>query len=173
MRGVEALLTFEVQESSLYPGYYASRSGVVYRREGGALVPRTQSRLLNRYLIVYVPTDDGRRIPRYVHRIVASAFIPNPLGYPCVLHADGTRDNNHASNLSWGTHKQNIADAIRGGTFPLGAKRWNAKLEAEDVLSIRSRGAAGESDEALAREYGVSRSHVHSIRSRRIWRHLP
>ena len=34
-----------------------------------------------------------------VHRLVAQAFIPNPLR--CVKHIDGNKLNNHVTNLKW------------------------------------------------------------------------
>jgi len=43
-----------------------------------------------------------------VHRIVATAFIPNPNKLPEVNHKDETRDNNHVGNLEWCTRKYNI-----------------------------------------------------------------
>lgn len=36
-----------------------------------------------------------------VHRLVASAFIPNPSGLPYVNHKDNNPKNNDASNLEW------------------------------------------------------------------------
>lgn len=36
-----------------------------------------------------------------VHRIVASVFVPNPLGYSIVNHKDRNPANNVASNLEW------------------------------------------------------------------------
>lgn len=41
------------------------------------------------------------------HRIVASAFIPNPFGYKTVNHKDEHKTNNEASNLEWCSHKYN------------------------------------------------------------------
>lgn len=43
----------------------------------------------------------------YVHRLVAEAFIPKPLGATEVDHIDGDRTNNNLTNLRWVTHKEN------------------------------------------------------------------
>jgi hypothetical protein len=44
---------------------------------------------------------------KYVHRIVAEAFIPNPNKYPAIDHIDGDKTNNHVSNLEWVTYREN------------------------------------------------------------------
>jgi hypothetical protein len=36
-----------------------------------------------------------------VHRLVAAAFIPNPLKKPECHHMDGNKLNNHYTNLQW------------------------------------------------------------------------
>lgn len=42
-----------------------------------------------------------------VHRLVAQAFIPNPLGLPEVNHIDEDKLNNRAENLEWCSRQYN------------------------------------------------------------------
>lgn len=45
-----------------------------------------------------------------IHRLVATAFIPNPLGLPVVHHRDEDRMNNRAENLEWVSMASNVQD---------------------------------------------------------------
>ena len=62
----------------------------------------------------YVRIDlcrDGRRCPRYVHRLVAEAFIgrpSNPLRRE-INHLDCDPTNNRVENLEWCTRSENEA----------------------------------------------------------------
>lgn len=44
---------------------------------------------------------------RSIHRLVATAFIPNPENKPCVGHKDCDRSNNCVENLYWCTYPEN------------------------------------------------------------------
>lgn len=52
-----------------------------------------------------------------VHRIVASAFIPNPKNLPCVDHINAIRNDNRAQNLRWVTHRENTHHMIEMGHY--------------------------------------------------------
>ena len=49
----------------------------------------------------------GEEINRFVHRLVAIAFVPNPSQKPEVNHIDGNKTNNNACNLEWVTGAEN------------------------------------------------------------------
>lgn len=50
---------------------------------------------------------NGAREDITVHRLVALAFIPNPLNLPCINHKDENRTNNRVDNLERCTVKYN------------------------------------------------------------------
>ena len=51
---------------------------------------------------------NGKRYAKYVHRLVATAFIPNPEDKPEINHIDEDKSNNCVTNLEWMTHKENL-----------------------------------------------------------------
>lgn len=87
---------------------------------------------------------DGKTKTFSIHRLVAIAFIPNPLKLPMVNHKDETRNNNHVENLEWcdaqynntyGTARQRSAEkqsiAIEQLTTDgLLVKRWKSIMDA-------------------------------------------
>lgn len=90
-----------------FPGYSVSSLGNV------ASVKNHETKLLtptdngNEYLQVAL-ANGGKTYRRYVHRLVALAFLSSPEKGFEVNHKDGNRRNNYVSNLEWCTHKRNV-----------------------------------------------------------------
>lgn len=57
----------------------------------------------------------GNTLQRYVHRLVAIAFIPNPENLPQVGHMDHDKENNFVENLYWTSQSQNTRDGVKAG----------------------------------------------------------
>ena len=51
---------------------------------------------------------DGKVTTVGIHRLVALAFIPNPMHLPIVNHKDENKANNRVENLEWCTHRYNL-----------------------------------------------------------------
>ena len=58
------------------------------------------------YYRVYLSVD-GKNYPRFVHKLVAEAFVPNDEKKPQINHIDGNKENNNANNLEWVTNQEN------------------------------------------------------------------
>jgi len=156
------------------PDYEVSSYGRVRRcRDGiGSVAGRELKQFPNRlgYKTVYLYVN-RQRIIRRSHRLVAIAFIPNPESKEDVAHIDGSRGNNHVSNLRWSTHRENMLDKFQHGTMGVskGARNGKSKLTDDAVRNIRS---SHESGVALSRLYGVTRSVISDVRRGRIWVHV-
>ena len=66
------------------------------------------------HVTIYI-NKKGKRVK--IHRLVATAFIPNPENKPYVNHIDGIRSNNTVENLEWVTASENTQHAVNTGLF--------------------------------------------------------
>ena len=58
------------------------------------------------YLVVCLHKN-GKQKEGKVHRLVATAFIPNPDNKPCIDHISTIRNDNRVENLRWATSMEN------------------------------------------------------------------
>ena len=66
---------------------------------------------------------------RRIHRMVATAFIPNPEGLPEVNHKNGNKHDNTVDNLEWCTRLQNVHHSIETGLRPPAKRTDRSKKE--------------------------------------------
>jgi len=70
----------------------------------------------NQYGHKRVTLSKNHKVNRYqVHRLVAEAFLPNPLDKPCINHLDNDPGNNNIANIEWCTHSENMLHAQKQG----------------------------------------------------------
>lgn len=120
-------------------------------------------------------TKDGVGHTKEIHRIVATAFIPNSLGLPQVNHIDCDKTNNSINNLEWVTAYENTTHAMRHDLKPHGDKHKSSKLNHMQVNWIRNNYIA--SDEfygakAMSDRFGVSLSTIYRIVANVSWKRL-
>lgn len=58
---------------------------------------------------------ESKRQTKYLHRIIAETFIPNPNNLKCINHKDGNKLNNSIENLEWCNYSYNNFHAYRNG----------------------------------------------------------
>ena len=112
---------------------------------------------------------NGREYYRYVHRLVAQAFIPNPNNLPEVRHKYDNIYYNEPEDLEWGTQLDNMHDAIKNGHFhfitheerEIGLSKMRVPVKAIDLKT-------GEEIEYrsiidAARDLGLQTSNIHKV----------
>lgn len=105
---------------------------------------------------------NGSQKLRYIHRLVAEAFIPNPNDLPQINHIDEEKSNNHVDNLEWCTASYNSSYGSRNDTNSLPVLQYS--LEGEVIAEFPSikqaSEATGLSESTIMRccRYGYQRA---------------
>lgn len=83
--------------------------------------------------------QNGKKVKRKIHRVIASVFHPNPENKLQVNHLDFDRTNNAKSNLQWATSKEDADHKVlnnrqaKGDMFP---NRKGRKLKKRKLCKI-------------------------------------
>jgi len=127
---------------------------------------------------------DKKMTPFLAHRLVAEAFIDNPLNKEEVNHINGIKTDNRVENLEWCTRQENIKHSLENNlqTAFKGEEVGTSILKETDVLDIRSSFTYGRkggkpkkgdvSKTMLAEKYNVSIATIKDILQKRTWKHL-
>lgn len=112
--------------------WWVTKTGKKSFTKGNILKPFRNDR---GYLVVKVTYKDdaGKKKSKRptIHRLVCTAFHPNPENKPQVNHKDGNPLNNRADNLEWATAKENTNHAWETG---LCKRKWELTKEQIDYI---------------------------------------
>ena len=109
------------------------------------------------YIMLHLKCTGKKAKQVAAHRLVAKAFISNPLNKPEVNHKDGDKLNNKLENLEWCTGEENNMHALKTGLI------WS-KLSKKEVLHIRDIYANKEMKQIeMAGMFNVSKSTISQI----------
>lgn len=119
-------------------------------------------------------TKHNERATVRVHRLVYTAFVGDIPDDKGINHKNCVKDDNRIENLECITQKENIRHASRNGLMStqVGEKNGSSKLTAPQVLEIRGRYRADETQLDLSIAYGVVPSLISAIVRRVIWKHI-
>ena len=141
--------------------YTITRNGeIINNRNGRKVKPQPNGK-------GYLRVSIGGKL-KFVHRLVAEKYIPNPENKPQVNHKDGNKLNNSVDNLEWVTNMENRKHAVKNLLHLSGEKCPWSKLDWEKVDFIRSH--TEYTQKQLAEMFGVSLYAVREVRQGKSWK---
>lgn len=101
---------------------------------------------------------------RWVHRLVAEAFLDAVKDKDCVNHKDGNKKNNTPENLEYCTKGENNTHAGTLNLKPIGSNHTNSKLSNKQLKEVRDLlNKDNKTHKEIAKMFNVHRSAISRI----------
>lgn len=81
--------------------------------------------------------DGSKAYTKYLHRLIAETFLPNPLNKRFINHKDGNKLNNSLDNLEFCTHSENIQHAYNTGLIKRKGKTVIDSITGQQFKNVR------------------------------------
>lgn len=110
--------------------------------------------------------NGSKHVDRYIHRLVADAFLPADPTRPQTNHKKGEKPDNRKMSLERCTQLENNLHRARVLRTGVGENHGGSKLTEAIVAAIR---LDTRPHRAIARDYGIASGHVSKIKSGKLW----
>lgn len=70
---------------------------------------------VSQYFGVSMSEEDGTKVKRYIHRLLAITYLSNTENFRYINHKDGNKLNNALENIEWCTQSDNMKHAYATG----------------------------------------------------------
>ena len=97
--------------------------------------------------------EGGKKCSKFIHRLVAEAFLSNPSNKPEVNHLNGIKTDNRLENLEWVTHSENMQHAHNTGLCKQFTKPVFDDLRELNYKSVKEAAQAYGIKEGTCRNY--------------------
>ena len=149
-----------------YEGLYEIDSnGNVYSLRNG-LILKSYSNGIG-YMKVNLYDQNGHCKKKYVHRLVAESFIPNPNNLQEVNHIDCNKQNCNVNNLEWCDRKSNLQHSYEHGLKRTCESHGCSKLNWNAIHDIRTKVMP---QKEYAKKYGIAQCTVSAIQLNKLWK---
>ena len=157
------MIPIEWKQHPTFTNYEISSTGQVRNIKTQRIIKEQMQKYrggINNYRWVSLLLE-GKTSGHYVHRLVATTFIPNPKNYATVHHKNTKRYDNRIENLEWMSFAKNLS--ISKSPYA----RYYRHVDDQGYAPLRflrTETQGNLTDEELSKKYGVSEWFVQQLR---------
>lgn len=167
-------LKIDVEGVEKPPRYAISNFGRIKSFQGSESGTIIKGSVIQGYKSLNIRLPKGKSFNKYIHKIVAEAFVNRPSeDHKFVIHLDYEKTNNHFENLQWATktmmveHNRKNPNVINK-VMPKNSKQY--KLTETKVRLIKKMLKSDSTRlKMIAKQFGITHTQLNRIRSGENW----
>jgi hypothetical protein len=167
-------LKIDVEGVEKPPRYAISNFGRIKSFQGSESGTIIKGSVIQGYKSLNIRLTKGKSFNKYIHKIVAEAFVNRPSEeHKFVIHLDYEKTNNHFENLMWATktmmveHNRKNPNVINK-VMPKNSKQY--KLTETKVRLIKKMLKSDSTRlKMIAKQFGITHTQLNRIRSGENW----
>lgn len=154
-----------------YEKYSISNRGNVFSSKSNKILKQHDNS--HGYQQVFFYCSNKSYKPKYIHRLVAEAFLDRDEGLDQVNHKNGIKSDNRLENLEWSNRSLNQIHALKSGLCSnRGSNHSQAMIDEQDARKIKIALLCGISRRELMDIFDVTYDCINNIANSKSWKHV-